>query len=371
MNRLNREGIKHLTVDVTQGWEVDRTPTDYRLDSLKTLVLTSDWSVHATPDRHIPNALIQWMPGIQILNISNLQDSYVFEDVYNTFPTQRLDELILDSFGLRMLHSLSREENDDVIHLLSSVQAIKCTLKALLDIRVLSWLWEWVPHGDDAPKRILMLVFPVWDAHIHTHMCAFEEVRPTSRSCRLELDVRVLKFNHSCDNVQNSPFLPFHGIHTPTRFTIRMQDMTWTGSNWLYVVIEPTAVFEADTYINIDLIFTNDWIGFNDTAPLFRDANFEMTQTTIKELLLHHIHKWEHSILPPDYYSHTERCNLSELRRDGVKTQLMLTLRSQRQHASRLVPIVDVSFDDPKRQTLYEKLVLFGDIKYKYKPIDN
>lgn len=362
VQKFNGERIKDLTVDVSEGgWERGRMPTDYRLDTLETLVLRSTHDNTAL-DRNAPHALIQWMPQLRVLDISNLEHLSDFMDVYNTFPRQRLEELILGSMGLRVLYLLLHMNNDDddQIHLLSSVQSVKCIVKAHLTIPLLSWLRKWVPREDNERRHRLILVFPMWNAHIHTHMITFYEA--PMQSCKLELDVRVLGFDHTCNDIPHSPFRLFHGMHTPIRFTFRIENMGWMDSRWLDVTVEPLSISEADTYIHVDLIFTDDWVGFNpDIAYVMLDC----TQLTIKQLVMHHIHKWEHSILPQHYYGHTNQHNLMDIRRTGVKTQLVVTIHTPKEHTSEIAPILSVSFDDPNQQMLYESLLTWGDIKYE------
>ena len=352
MAELNHKGIQILIVNVDGGWEENLTPSRYKLDSLRDLILRSTLVHSANQTRTTANPLIQWMPQLQSLDIVDLNHDDTMVAVYRNFPISRLRVLKLGSFGLLCFWEFCGRAVD--IGILSSVRSIQCTFDGAISVALLSSLQKWCRKQDDNRERNLTLIFPMWDMYTHETMAEYAAREPidTSPVKLHKLDIRILEVENITENDENtlklsyeSPFFWFRGDETQVHFFLRLQDVNATIAMWTKEITKLAQLAITDTRLNIHLIFTKKWKGFTDIFLKY----------VIKDMFEEFVNAY---IVVPTTH-------MSDVHRLGIEKKMKLVLYTPTQYISFVSQFLDVTLIDNREQQLYEKCLENGDIKYE------
>ena len=264
VHRFGRSRIRTLIVTVKESWG-PQTGDDYRIPRLRCLVLRSTPNLK---DRLIviPRPLRQWMPQLCTLDVRGLVNRGDIEELYQTFPRQRLRELKLETFGLQVLSELAAGD----VGFLSLVQSVHFTMNvdSYVTNDALTWLMDWASVGHGRRQR-LTFVFPMWTKHIHHQLHSFLEHAWTLRIHTNGLPLLHLVFRNvdvafmatmntdTLSLVQN-PFVVFCDCNTNVRLFIHIENMDVSTASWLSIMAMPlTHTAAIETVVQLD--FTEAW----------------------------------------------------------------------------------------------------------------
>ena len=319
IHNFSRNRIRTLVVIVKESWGPPTTDK-YHIPSLRCLVLKSTTN-HKDHITTIPRPLEQWMPQLRTLDVRGLVNRGDIDELFETFPRQRLKEFKIETFGLQRLSELASGDPGFLVH----VQSIHVTMTegGHMNNHPMVWLMDWVQSGHGCGRRRLTFVFPLWNRRIHNQLYVFVESATMMRLHATGLpllhiviqnvDVSFIAAmsNNTLSLVQN-PFVVFCDSNTNIRFFIQIENMEVSTASWLSILAMPlthTAAIETVVQLN----FTDGWeASYSNLFALTRMMN---------NLVRYHVIKALRTL--PMHYTNDSTCNVfSDLLRGEARIRI-------------------------------------------------
>jgi hypothetical protein len=260
------------------------------------------------------------MPQLRTLDVSGLVNRGDIDEVYQTFPNQRLCELKIETFGLQRLCELTSGDSG----FLQLVQSIHCTMNggSYFTNDAMIWLMGWVGSGQKRRRR-LTFVFPSWDKSTHNRLILFLDFVSTMgivvgglnllHIVIRDVDVAfVATINNDALSRMQNPFLVFCDANTNVRIFIQTEDMDVSTAGWLSIMAMPlTHIAAVETVV---------WLHFTDRWDPSHPNLFALTRTT-GNLVRYHVIKALRT-LPIHYTNDCTYDAFSDLSRGESRIQI-------------------------------------------------